>query len=759
MGKKQKNFSLKVFMKAFTDHAIIDNENTGNTISKQKDCTAFSKLDANLNEEFNEWTKYFNDYNKYMKKNFYFLNVFFAGLLGIKAELYINDDYLYRLFDNSRTDYDQPKRNIKNILEDDEIFTSFDNIHLTKAALATRILLEIQNRVFDKMIDNRNEYFEELKMISESYFPEIKMDSINILENDKKYGLARLFSLIFFLSIKCDIQLCNTLLLKEYDKSDYNCFNPDFNIYNGFEGIDYYKASSVNGLLGAGGSLNLLKIGLDFVKKPDEEKCDALTLLTLADVFYYDQITHVNKSLEKAYICSLYAYKRKLLTAAYNLGYYSYILATDYDNCSQEFKDLNSLIRRNGYTEDHLTLAINFFIEASKANNPYAFNSLGNICQKLLNNGLPQRINDELESKIYDFAQNVCESFRTSKNDSNYYLIFKGIYGENKCFGSTLIFYKQASNVKSFDGMYNYCRILEMRILEIINRRLTHTNDDEKELNFWISELTCYLRFLKDYKHPKGTNIYLEYYCFLKFKNDNGLLSDKFYKKNPDFIPKLLNASLTEKNISIDFKKDDEIKDINDVIDCFKTVSSFKAKQLLYFWPCYHYALLAFHKLQSQDFDREDAPNLLSDLHKLLIQMLDPYIIKKEPFGKQDRNKAILLLLQIANYESSTMELTSVEKALLYKEIESLLPLKNELSAEIKREFNKLQKWYNNYTNSVNAKKSDEVTELNMIAQSLSKSIAEIKEQLSVLGPIQNKISEIEERLSIYENFSRDNNM
>lgn len=139
--------------------------------------------------------------------------------------------------------------------------------------------------------------------------------------------------------------------------------------------------------------------------------------------------------------------------------------------------------------------------------------------------------------------------------------------------------------------------------------------------------------------------------------------------------------------------------------------------------------------------------------------MLDPYIIKKEPFGKQDRNKAILLLLQIANYESSTMELTSVEKALLYKEIESLLPLKNELSAEIKREFNKLQKWYNNYTNSVNAKKSDEVTELNMIAQSLSKSIAEIKEQLSVLGPIQNKISEIEERLSIYENFSRDNNM
>lgn len=72
MGKKQKNFSLKQFMKAFTDHAIIDNENTGNTISKQKDCIAFSKLDANLNEEFNEWTKYFNDYNKYMKKTFIF---------------------------------------------------------------------------------------------------------------------------------------------------------------------------------------------------------------------------------------------------------------------------------------------------------------------------------------------------------------------------------------------------------------------------------------------------------------------------------------------------------------------------------------------------------------------------------------------------------------------------------------------------------------------------------------------------------------
>lgn len=713
---------IDVFFSSNTSINVKDfNKNTKNYI--------FFIFDINhISRSFVKWEEKFENYKKSLHKGYCFIDLLLAGFFTGNAFDTTNKNRFSGLINNTDNHLNCHKKRFLSQIENKKMHTTSDNQNICEGALIIRIIYEAQsiaiNQIYSEadttlFCSNMNKL-----LISHGYEKFFDYDDISnqwkksddFLDANDEQDCAKILLYAILLALGAKEEFANYLLYKK-SSYDHMCFNPDINIFQNFETPNQYmELLAQTGIINTAGSLELLKKGADFCKNPETTTTtiDGYTLLTLADTYFYQSInTSLEDSLINAYICSCVAQKRGFISASYNIAYYHYILASDIGlERNSRFKKLKDYMEnpkipttnkdlawgklfenecnkstnlshpQNTYAH-HLSVAIEYLCQIGRnGNHTAAFTSLGNI-------------------SIKEYKENSKGKTLLSPNDSKrikecHKKIYKELYGKAKNGRTSDIkeysfndiafdFYKYGANQKNLESTYNYVRMIEKRL---INPQLKLEQRKELEDNLY----TC-LFSLKENRHPKGVNVYLQYVLYYMQHKGVITLDENFYRNNDDLKPIIYKEQYIE---PINFE-DTEIKTLDDIISCYEYVSNYTLKQLKFFWVIYHYCLLKFMRITSS--------KELKKLRILLTEALSNDIIKKEPEYQSDSLKGYLLLLKIANFENTdnNIENTELEKEIISGWIKEQTVLKETLSSQstepqtmteqsIRTEYAKLQK-------------------------------------------------------------------
>ena len=679
--------------------------NKNNFNGKAKDYTSFSFNTDYIKSSFSEWENHFEKNKKTLFRPYCFLDLFLAGFLfkidpNDKANS-IDKDKISEFSNGNNTRFSNIKKKFAAKINNTAIRTTINDISISEGALTLRIIYEAQKRGIEKLktYSNNSSCCEEklcrqlLGKLHEFGLDTLicNLNNISIGSQNEESDLeilqtllsdpARFSTYTFLLALDFSEAEAYKLLYTRPENGDSKSaraqlFNPDIDIYAMLKSPDFYvKLLSQNGIIGTSSSLALIKDGMEYYnaylssnKSTANINLDGYSLLLLSNVFYYQTFnTAQDNDLVMAYIFSCLAQKTSSISceAEYNLGYYHYVLSQREHTAKTSNNDRFSILKRhiedntvparlkdsiwldyqNKYgtsmtvSAQHLSTAIIYFTKICEQY-PAAYTSLGNIAARETEK--PQLTNTD-KNKITQCLK------RSNKQYSGIELSYDEI---------ALQFYKLGAENNHFEAMYNYVRHLEKKYIQQSSNTLEKLGIQDPVL-----EIKIYLSILYQYKHPKGSNIYLLYVLYTKARKTTGIhqhldvtaeeleFTENIYKSNEDLLPCINNYSIINSEKALIDLDDEELKCWDDFIKNYKYISSYTFAQLNYYWPIYHYCLFKFRKIQS-------AKELI-ELRQKLMYALSDEVLLKEPDYKEDRKRAYLLLLKIANYSNPNTKITN----------------------------------------------------------------------------------------------------
>ena len=228
--------------------------------------------------------------------------------------------------------------------------------------------------------------------------------------------------------------------------------------------------------------------------------CDHITLLKAADIYYFHRLTKVNKKdsrdIEYSYAYSKTAYEEwNSPLAAWNMGYIWYLHET-YDPLSDTNIYIPEFSEVEQTEETFLLKATELFIYSARRNLPDAFTSLGNICDKALNNTDNWK---DLISKLYEFTKSFVEySNRHTPSDSEN--LFKAATPCSQLEYCRELLYEQAAFLGSFNGKLNYYNLI---IKKMMPKTAKISFDEYSEKNRHLAQrVKEYIEDLCSYRIP-----------------------------------------------------------------------------------------------------------------------------------------------------------------------------------------------------------------------------------------------------------------
>ena len=225
--------------------------------------------------------------------------------------------------------------------------------------------------------------------------------------------------------------------------------------------------------------------------------CDPFTLLDAADIYYFHKLKwghndQSNMDIEYSYRYSLVAYEEyQSPQAAWNMGY---IWQTQgRQSADKEYRfNIEAFKSVEQKEENYLNKALDFFIFGARRDYAEAYNSIGNICYKMMTE---EKYYPMVYSKIISFAEELSYKKNLGKIDDTDKL--KTVILE-----AQEIFYRNAAHRYSINGMSNYYKLLLKKLKE--QKGSVPLRKFEKDNQETIAEIRKYLNILCEYRLPSA---------------------------------------------------------------------------------------------------------------------------------------------------------------------------------------------------------------------------------------------------------------
>ncbi|MBO6241550.1 MAG: hypothetical protein J6O61_12055 [Butyrivibrio sp.] len=225
--------------------------------------------------------------------------------------------------------------------------------------------------------------------------------------------------------------------------------------------------------------------------------CDPFTLLDAADIYYFHKLKwghsdQGNMDIEYSYRYSNVAYEEyQSPQAAWNMGYIWQTQGRQAADKEYRFniEAFKSVVQKE---ENYLNKALDYFIFAARHDYAEAYNSIGNICYKLLTE---EKYYPLVCSKLISFAEELSYKKNFEKTDDVDKL--KGIILE-----SQEICYRNAAHRYSINGMSNYYKLLLKKLKA--QKGSVPLRKFEKDNQETVAEIRKYLNILCEYRLPSA---------------------------------------------------------------------------------------------------------------------------------------------------------------------------------------------------------------------------------------------------------------